>query len=160
MLLDLIVCKLENLETIGESCLGSLGFSKVIDNLLIGIGLFDIVVVEIYYCIAIREDFSFHSIVKNDFFLSIFVDTLNLSIISNDLFGDLHVAYMFVMILRHEFYIIIFIFILFFIRLGKVFIRIFIFLDFILFIFAWAFNFSRKFNIFRAFLMDILNHHI
>lgn len=108
VLFDLVVCKFENLETISEGSLSCPCLSKVVYNSLIRVCLLDVIVIEVHNGVAIWEYLTFDSIVEDDFFLSVFVDSLNLTIISNNLFDDLHISRCLVVILRREFHIEIF----------------------------------------------------
>lgn len=110
MFFNLIVSKLKHLKTIWECRLCGLCFSEIIHNFLIWIGLFDIIVIEIYNSVTIWEYFSLYAIVKDHFFFTIFVNPLNLSIITYDLFNDFHIRRRFVMIISWEFHIEIFLF--------------------------------------------------
>ena len=88
VLFNLIVSKLKDLEPIWECGLGCLGFCKVINNFLVWISLFNVIVIKVNYGIAIRENFSFHAIVEDNFFLTIFIDSLDFSIMSYNLFNN------------------------------------------------------------------------
>jgi hypothetical protein len=114
--LDLVVREFEDLKAITECGLSSLSFSEVVDNLLIWIGLLYIIIVEIYDGVPIREHFSLHSVIEYNLLLSVFIHSLYLSIISDDLFHHLHVRWALVMILRRELHVIVFLFFLVVIR--------------------------------------------
>ena len=73
MLFSLVVREFEDLQAIGECCLSRFCFGKVVHNFLIGICLFDVVVVEVNYGVPIWEHFSFNSIVEDNFLLTIFI---------------------------------------------------------------------------------------
>ena len=105
---DLIVCKFENLETISERGLSGLCLSKIVDNSLISVCLLDITVIEVDYGVAVWEDLTLHTIVEYYFFLSVFVHSLNLTIVSNNLLDNLHISGCLVVIMRREFHVKIF----------------------------------------------------
>ena len=83
MFFNLLIWKFKDLKTIRIGCLSSFSFSKIINNFLIRISLFDIIVIEVNNCVSIRECFSFHSIAEDNLFLSILISSLNLTIIAN-----------------------------------------------------------------------------
>jgi len=85
MLFNLHVLEFEHLKAIWESSLSCLGFSKIIYDLWIWEGLFDIVIVEVDNCIAVWECFSSYPIAEDDFFLATKVSSLHLTIIAYDL---------------------------------------------------------------------------
>ena len=91
MLLNLIVRELEHLQPIWICRLSSFSLRKVVDYSLVSISLLDIIIVEVYYCISIWEYFSLYPIVKYNLFLAILIDSLNLTIITYDLFNHFHV---------------------------------------------------------------------
>lgn len=105
MLLYLVVCKLEHLQAIRESGLRGLCLCKVVNDLLIGICLLDVVVVEVDYRIAVEEHFSLHSVVEDHFLFPVLIDTLDLAIMSNDLFDHFHIGGSFVVVLLRELHI-------------------------------------------------------
>jgi hypothetical protein len=86
--LDLVIAKLEHLQTICVSRLGCLCLSKVIHNLLIWIRLFDIMIVEEHDCIPIWECFSPYAVAKDYFLFTTQICSLNLSIVANYLILD------------------------------------------------------------------------
>ena len=108
VLFDLIVCKFENLETISEGGLCGPCFSKVVDNPLISVCLLDVIVIEVHYGVAVWEYLTLDTIIKDDFFLSVFIHSLNLTIVSNNLFDNLHITRCLIVIMRREFHIEIF----------------------------------------------------
>jgi hypothetical protein len=85
--------------------LSGLSFCKVVDYLLIGVSLLDIVVIEIDYCVAIWEYLSFNPIIENDFLLAIFVHSLYLAIVPNYLFNHAHVGCILIVVLLWELHI-------------------------------------------------------
>ena len=105
MFFDLIVSELENLEPIWERGLRGPRFSKVVDDSLISIGLLNIVVIEVDNGVAVGDHLSLDSIVEYDFLLSIFVHSLDLSIVSYDLFHHLHVDRCLAVVLHREFHV-------------------------------------------------------
>lgn len=117
MLFDLVVSKFENLKTIRERGLCCLCLSEVVYNSLISIGLLDVIVVEVDNGVSVREHLSLHSIVEDDLFLSVFVDSLNLPIISNYLLDHLHVGGRLAVVVRRELHVVIFSIIFFLTRL-------------------------------------------
>jgi hypothetical protein len=114
VLLNLVVSKLENLESIRESRLCGLSISKVVDYFLVSIGLLDVVIIKVHYSVAVRENLTLHAIIEDHLLLPIFIKSLDLAIVADDLFNDLHIGWGFIMILRWELHVIVFIF--FFIR--------------------------------------------
>ena len=86
MLLNLIIWKLEDLESIRESCLSSLSIWEVINDFLVWECLLNIIIIEVYYRIAITPNLSLNTVSKDNFFLSSFIDSLDLSIVTNDFF--------------------------------------------------------------------------
>jgi hypothetical protein len=129
MFLNLVISKLEHLESIRESALSSLSFGKIINYSLIMVSLFDIVIVEVDNGIAIREYFSLNSIVKDHLLLPILIYSLDFTIVTDDLFNDLHILRIFVVIFLGELHIVIFL--LFFCCMR---LRIYLLLDLFLFI--------------------------
>ena len=85
MFFDLAILEFEDLEAVGEGTLSGFGFGKVVDLLLVGVSLFNVVVFKVDDCVAIWKTFSADSITKNDFFLAINICPLNFSIISHNL---------------------------------------------------------------------------
>jgi hypothetical protein len=88
VLLNLHVLEFEDLEAIWECGLGCLGLCKIIDNLGVWESLFDIVIVEIYDGIPIRESLPSDAIAKYYFFFTAQVSSLHLTVIANDLILD------------------------------------------------------------------------
>jgi len=103
--LDLVIRKFEYLQTIWESCLGCPRLCKIIHDSLICIGLLYIVVIEVDNGVPVREDFSFDTVVEDNFFFAIFVDALYLAIIADNLFDDLDVSGSLVVVVRRELHI-------------------------------------------------------
>lgn len=88
MFLDLLVGKLEDLESVREGGLRRLCLSKVINNFLVGPSLLDILIVEVYYGVAIREAFSLDTVVEDDLLFAVGVYSLNLSVMRDDLVNN------------------------------------------------------------------------
>ncbi len=118
MLFNLRVGKLEDLEPIGEGGLCGLSIREVIGYLAIGECLLDIIIVEIYYRIAITPDLSPNSISKNNLFFSVFVDSLDFSIMTDDFFYQFGLFLDLAVILRQELQVILVLIIIFI--LGRV----------------------------------------
>ena len=104
MLLDLSVWELEHLQAVRESGLSGLGFSEVIHDFLVWIGLFDVVVVEVDYSVAIREHFSLDSVAEDDFLLPIIINSLDFTIMTNWLLDDFEVLSSLVVVFLGEFH--------------------------------------------------------
>ena len=100
--LDLIVAELENLELIWERGLCGLSLSEKVDNLAIRERLLDVLVIEVDDCVAIREGLTLDSIIKDDLFLAVLVDALDLPIVTNVLLDDLLVRVRLVVVLLGE----------------------------------------------------------
>ena len=83
MFLNLIVTELEYLQFVRECTLCGLCFSKVVNNLAVRESLFDVLVVEVDDSVAIRERFSFNTVVEDDLFLSVLVDALDFAILAD-----------------------------------------------------------------------------
>lgn len=92
VLFDLIVSKFENLKTISKSGLCCPCLSKIIHNFLISVCLLDVIVIEVHYGVAVWEHLTLHTIVEDYFLLSVFVHSLNLTIVSNNLLDNLHIS--------------------------------------------------------------------
>lgn len=71
MLLDLAVRELEDLESICVGCLSGFGLSEIVDDLLVGICLLDVIVIEVDDCVSIWESFPSYTIRKDDFLFAI-----------------------------------------------------------------------------------------
>lgn len=67
--------------------------------------MLNVIIIEIYYSILIRKNFSLNSIIEYDFFLSIFIHSLYLSIVSNNLLNNFHISGCFIMIFGWELHI-------------------------------------------------------
>ena len=102
MFFDLIVAELENLELIWERGLCGLSLSEKVDNLAIRERLLDVLVVKVDDCVAIREGLTLDSIIKDDLFLAVLVDALDLAIVTDILLNDLLVGMCLVVILLGE----------------------------------------------------------
>ena len=85
MLLDLLVRKFEDLKTIWEGALSSLGLIEEVDNPLVCVGLLYISVFEVHYCVSVQESLSAYTIGEDDLFLPIEVQPLYLTVCSPDL---------------------------------------------------------------------------
>ena len=107
MLLNLTIRKFEDLQSIRECCLGSLSFSKIINDLLVRICLLNIIIIKINNSIAIRECFPSNSIWKNYFLFAISKRPLYFTIVSNDLILYVIIFSGLVMIKRWELHLII-----------------------------------------------------
>jgi hypothetical protein len=107
VLLHLPVCKLEDLEPVGEGCLGGLGLCKIVNDFLVRVSLLDVVVVEINDSVAIREALPLDSVVKNDLFLPTFKGPLDLSVVSDDLLDNLGIFWCFSVVIVLKFHIIV-----------------------------------------------------
>ena len=92
VLLNLIVGELEDLELVWEGRLRCLSLCKVVYNLLVRVGLFDVGIVEINNRVAVWEGFALHTVVEDDFFLATRVDPLDLAVVADDLVYDLGVC--------------------------------------------------------------------
>ena len=64
VLFYLVIGKFEDLKSIREGTLSSLGFCEVVHNLLVRVCLLNIVIVEIDNGVSIREDLPLDSIIK------------------------------------------------------------------------------------------------
>ena len=111
VLLNLIICKFEYLESIRECCLCSFSLGKVVDDLLVWVGLLDIIIIEVDNGVSVGEDFPFDAIIKNYLLLSVFINSLNLTIMTYNLLHNFHVLRILVMINLREFHVKIFLFI-------------------------------------------------
>lgn len=118
MLFNLIVSKLEHLQAIWEGRLSCFSFSKIVNYSLISIGLLDVAIVEIDNSVTIRENFTLYSIIENNFFLAILINSLNFSIMSDDLLNNFHVYGALVMILLRELHIKVFFIFSMFLNIG------------------------------------------
>lgn len=105
MFLYLVVCEFKNLQTIRKSSLCGFSLGKIINHFLIRISLLNIRVIEVNNSIAIREHFPLHPIIKNDFLLSVFIYSLNFTIIANYLLNDLHVWWILVVVVHWELHV-------------------------------------------------------
>ena len=82
MLLDLVIAEFENLQLVRKSRLRRLGFCEEVDNLSIRKSLLDILVVEVDDSIAVWERLPFNTVVENDLFFAVLVNSLDLSIMA------------------------------------------------------------------------------
>ena len=82
MLLDLVIAEFENLQLVRKSRLRRLGFCEEVDNLSIRKSLLDILVVEVNDSIAVWERLPFNTVVENDLFFAVLVNSLDLSIMA------------------------------------------------------------------------------
>ena len=55
MLLDLVVAKFKNLQFVGECCLRSLGFCKVVYDFSVSKSLLDVLVIKVNNSVAVGE---------------------------------------------------------------------------------------------------------
>ena len=109
VLFNLVVRKLEHLKTIWERCLGCLCLCKVVGHFLVWEGLFDVLVVEVDDRVAIWETLTFDTVVEDDFFLAVLVNSLDFAIMTNDLLNDLGVGSCLCVVFLREFEAVIFI---------------------------------------------------
>jgi hypothetical protein len=93
VLLDLVIAKLEDLQAICVSRLGCLCLCKIINNLLIWIRLFDVMIVEEHDCIAIWESFSPYAVAEDYFLFTTQIRPLNLSIVADYLVLDCGISW-------------------------------------------------------------------
>ena len=105
VLLDLVVGELEDLQAVGEGGLRGPRLRKVVDDALVRIGLLDVVVVEVDDGVAVGEHLALDAIVENHLFLSIFIHSLDLSIVSNNLLDHLHIRRRLAMVLHGELHV-------------------------------------------------------
>lgn len=89
----------------------SLRLGKEVNHFTIRECLFDILVVEVNDGISVRERFTLHAIVENDFFLAVLINTLDFSIMADILFDNFLVGQGLAMVLFWEFETEIFLFI-------------------------------------------------
>jgi hypothetical protein len=66
-------------------------------------GLLDVLIVKVNYGVAVRETFTFYAIIENNLLLARSVDTLDLTIMANDLLNNLAISWSFTMVLFWEF---------------------------------------------------------
>ena len=106
VLLDLFVLEFEDLHTVGESGLGSFGLREEVASLAFFETLLDIAVLEENYLVAVWPDLPLHTIWKNDFFLTVIIDSLDFTLLANILF-DQFLSFLgfiwMVMFWKHEF---------------------------------------------------------
>jgi len=98
MFFDLVISKLKHLQSIDKSCLSSFCFCKVVCDFLVWESLLDVLIVKVYDGVAVRETFTFHTIIENHLLLSRSVDTLDLAIVANDLLNNLAIGWSFTMV--------------------------------------------------------------
>jgi hypothetical protein len=103
VLFNLIISKLENLETVWERSLGRLCLSEVVGYLLVRERLLDVLIVEIHYCVPVREALPLHTVIEDNLLFAVCVDPLNLTIMADDLFHDLAVCWGLAVVLLWEF---------------------------------------------------------
>ena len=72
---------------------------------MVGVGLLDIVVIEVDDSVAVGEDFPLNSIVEDDFLLPVLVHSLNLTIMPDDLLDHLHISWVLVVIDLRELHV-------------------------------------------------------
>ena len=102
MFLDLLVCKLKDLQPIRECGLSSLSLCKVINNFLIGKSLFNVLVSKVNDHVAIRVGFTANSVSENNFFLAWLINSLDLAIMTDNLIHHLTVSCGLAMVLWKE----------------------------------------------------------
>ena len=88
MLFNLVVAKFEYLKLVRESRLSCLGLGKIVYNFAARERLLDILIVKVYYGVTICEGLTLDSVVEYHLFLSVLIDSLNLSILSHILLND------------------------------------------------------------------------
>lgn len=71
MLLDLLVLKFENLDTVRQCGLRCLCFVEEIDDFAVRKGLFYVVVAKVNNCVPVSKSFSPNAIAENDLFLPV-----------------------------------------------------------------------------------------
>ena len=103
VLFDLIIGEFEHLQSVWKRCLSGLCLREVVSHLLVRESLLDVLIVEVDYRVAIREAFSFNSVVENHFLLAILVDPLDLAIMTNNLLHDFRIRCRFTVVLFWEF---------------------------------------------------------
>ena len=102
MFLDLIVAEFEHLELVRESRLSGLCLGEEVHNFAIRVGLLDVLVVEVDDSVAIREGLTLDTIVEDDLFLAVLVDTLDLTIVTYELLDNFLVLNSFAVVLLGE----------------------------------------------------------
>ncbi len=112
VLLNLIVCKFKDLKTIWKGGLGRLSLSKIVNDLLVWVGLFDIMIIEVNDGITIWEYFPLHAIIKNYLLFTVLINSLNLTIVTNNLLHNLHVLRILIMVDLRELHVKIFLLLL------------------------------------------------
>lgn len=105
--LDLRIRELEDLEAVRVSCLRGLGLGKIVYDLLVWIGLLDIVVIEIDDRVPVGERLSAHAVAEDDLFLAVEVRSLHFSVVADDLVLHLRILLLLVVILVRELHLII-----------------------------------------------------
>ena len=108
VLFDLVICKFEYLKTISECSLCCPCLGEVVHDSLVSVCLLDVIVIEIHYGVAIWKYFTFDTVVEDYFLLSVLVDSLNLTIVSNYLFDDTGISRCLIVVMRREFHVEIF----------------------------------------------------
>jgi hypothetical protein len=99
MLLDLLVLKFEYLQAVRVSGLSCFGFSEIVHNTLVGVGLFYVFISKVDYQVPVWVGFSSNTIGEYDFFLSRLVDALNLPVMTHNLINYLLVFTRFLVVL-------------------------------------------------------------
>ena len=124
---NLLIWELEDLKTIRVRCLRGFSLSKIVNYFLVGIGLFNVIIIEINDGVPVRECLSFHTIAENNLFLTILVCSLNLTVVSNYLILYCHVLSEFlIVIFWQKFHLVIFVLLIIFVILLNFFIFILI----------------------------------
>ena len=82
VLLYLFAREFEDLHPIGVSCLCGLGLLEKVDYFLVGVGLFDVAVVEVNDGVAVWEGLTPNFVRKNDLLFIVKINSLNLAISS------------------------------------------------------------------------------
>ena len=114
MLLDLVIRKLKDLQSIWECSLCGLCFCKVIHNFLIREWLFNVIISKVHNWITVRPYFPLDPICENYLFLSILIEPLYLSIMTYYLILNLQLLSLLSMILTWELQIELFFFLFIF----------------------------------------------
>jgi hypothetical protein len=65
---------------------------------LVWVGLLDIVVIEVDNGVSVGEDFPLNSIVEDDLFFPILINSLNLTIMPDNLLDHFHVCWILAMV--------------------------------------------------------------
>lgn len=105
VLLYLVVSELEDLEPVWEGSLRGLGFGEVVDDALVGVGLFDVAVVKVDNGVAVGEDLALNTVVEDHLLLPVLIDALDLAIVTDDLLHHFHVGCALVVVVKRELHV-------------------------------------------------------